>query len=271
MKGKKSTILLILIFVIGLSLLLYPSVSNYWNSFRESRALAGYVGAVAHLDEKEYQAILSEARGYNETLLDMTNRFSVIEERSHERYMKALSVNEDGIMGYVAVKKLGISLPIYHTTDDSVLQHGIGHLEGSSLPVGGTGTHCVISGHRGLPSAKLFSDLDRLEVGDTFVLNVLEETMTYEVDQIRIVLPEDTEELAIDPMKDYCTLFTCTPYGINSHRMLVRGHRVENEADLLRIRADALKVDTVIVAAFLAIPLLLIALAIMLFQPQKKK
>lgn len=271
MKGKKSTIVLIFIFAIGLSLLLYPSVSNYWNSFRESRALAGYVGAVAQLDDKEYEAILSDARGYNEALMDRPNRFNEVDEREHEQYMKLLSVNDDGIMGYVVIKKINVSLPIYHTTSDAVLQHGIGHLEGSSLPVGGYGTHAVISGHRGLPSARLFTDLDQLEVGDTFILNILEETLTYEVDQIRIVLPEDTEELAIDPAKDYCTLFTCTPYGINSHRMLIRGHRVENEADALRIQSDALKMDTVLVAAFLAIPLLLIALFIMLFQPKKKR
>lgn len=271
MKNKKSTIIMVLALVVGLSLLLYPTLSNWWNSFRQSRVVSSYVGEVASLDDETYERLLSEANSYNETLIGKSNRFSVFTEREHTRYENALKINDLGVMGYVSVPKIDVTLPIYHGTDDAILQHSIGHLEGSSLPVGGESTHCVLSGHRGLPSARLFTDLDKMEVGDTFVLNILDETLTYEVDQIRIVLPEEVEELEIAEGKDYCTLLTCTPYGINSHRMFVRGHRVGNEVSGVRIAADAIRVEYIIVAVVIAIPMLIVALAVMLASPKKKR
>ena len=212
-----------MVFLVGLSLLLYPTVSDYWNSLHQSRAIASYAGQVAGLDDEVYEALWAEAEAYNETLPDKADRFNMSEEELEE-YQTYLSVSGTNVIGYIEIDKIGCYLPIYHGTDESVLQVGVGHLEGSSLPVGGPGTHCVISGHRGLPSAKLFTDLDQMEVGDTFVLYVLDETLTYEVDQIRIVEPTEMSELAIVEGEDYCTLVTCTPYGINTHRLLVRGH-----------------------------------------------
>ena len=182
MKGKKTTILLLLVFLIGLSLLLYPSFSNYWNSFHQSRAIASYSGAISDLDEVSYEQYLAEARKYNEELLTVSNRFQPTEEE-HVRYEKLLDVTGTGIMGYIEIPSIDVSLPIYHGVEDSVLQIAVGHIEGSSLPVGGENTHCVLSGHRGLPSAKLFTDLDELTVGDIFMLHVLDEVLTYEVDQ----------------------------------------------------------------------------------------
>ncbi|MCI8609655.1 MAG: class C sortase [Firmicutes bacterium] len=271
MKKKNSTtIIMVLALVVGLSLLLYPTLSNWWNSFRQSRAVASYVGEVANLDDETYERLLSEAHSYNETLVGKDNRFVAITDREHERYENALKINDLGIMGYVDVPKINVTLPIYHGTDDSILQHSVGHIEGSSLPVGGESTHCALSGHRGLPSARLFTDLDKIEVGDTFILTILNETLTYEVDQIRIVLPEETDDLAIVEGEDYCTLITCTPYGVNSHRMLIRGHRAGNEVNSTRIPADAMRVEYIIVAAIIAIPMLLIAFALMMIRPKKK-
>lgn len=260
-KRKKtvSTIILILVFLVGLSLLLYPTVSDYWNSLHQSRAIASYAGQVAGLDDEVYEALWAEAEAYNETLPDKADRFNMSEEELEE-YQTYLSVSGTNVIGYIEIDKIGCYLPIYHGTDESVLQVGVGHLEGSSLPVGGPGTHCVISGHRGLPSAKLFTDLDQMEVGDTFVLYVLDETLTYEVDQIRIVEPTEMSELAIVEGEDYCTLVTCTPYGINTHRLLVRGHRIENEeaAAVVRVPADAMQIEPVTVAPLVAVPLLIL-------------
>ncbi len=231
MKQKKRsiipTIILILVFVIGLSLLLYPTVSDYWNSLHQSRAITGYTEQVADLDTETYEKLWAEAEAYNETLIYKTDRF-LPDDEELEAYNSYLAVPGTNVIGYVEIDKINCYLPIYHGTDESVLQIGVGHLEGSSLPTGGKGTHCVISGHRGLPSSKLFTDLDQLEEGDTFVLYVLDRTLTYEVDQITVVEPTDVDDLAIDTGEDYCTLMTCTPYGINTHRLLVRGHRVEN-------------------------------------------
>ena len=240
-------------------MLLYPTVSDYWNSLHQSRAIASYAGQVAGLDDEVYEALWAEAEAYNETLPDKADRFNMSEEELEE-YQTYLSVSGTNVIGYIEIDKIGCYLPIYHGTDESVLQVGVGHLEGSSLPVGGPGTHCVISGHRGLPSAKLFTDLDQMEVGDTFVLYVLDETLTYEVDQIRIVEPTEMSELAIVEGEDYCTLVTCTPYGINTHRLLVRGHRIENEeaAAVVRVPADAMQIEPVTVAPLVAVPLLIL-------------
>ncbi len=272
MKKRLSTILLLLIFLIGLSLLLYPTVSDYWNSLHQSRAIAEYAEQVADLDNDLYDALWDNAVAYNEALPDLPDRYSMTEEERAE-YEALLNVSGNGIIGYIEIPVIGCSLPIYHGTDDGVLQIAIGHVEGSSLPTGGVGTHCVLSGHRGLPSAKLFTDLDQMAEGDIFLLRVLDETLTYEVDQIRIVEPYELEDLAIDPEKDYCTLVTCTPYGINTHRLLVRGHRVDNqpEARAVRVTADAMQIEPVIVAPLVAAPMLLILLIVLLVKTRRKK
>lgn len=260
MKRHASTLLLIVIFLIGLSLLLYPSFSDWWNSFHQSRAVASYVGTVANLDNEKYQRMWDEAQAYNGELAEKSMNLQLTEEEA-AAYDKLLDVSGTGIMGYVDIPKIKVTLPVYHGTDEAVLQVAVGHIAGTSLPVGGESSHCVISGHRGLPRARLFTDIDRLVVGDTFTLNVLDNVLTYEVDQIRIVLPEEVENLAIEEGKDYCTLVTCTPYGINSHRLLVRGHRIETKASSIRVTADALQVENTTVAVCLAVPMLL-ALAI---------
>lgn len=270
-KGSLSTILLVFLFFIGLSLLLYPSFSDYWNSLHQTRAIADYAEKVADLDDNRYEALLEAAQRYNEALALKEDRFKISDEEMAE-YTALLNVSGNGILGYIEIPKIGCSLPIYHGTDETVLQIAIGHITGTSLPVGGVGTHSVVSGHRGLPSAKLFSDLDELAVGDQFLLRVLDETLTYEVDQILIVWPYEMEALDIDPEQDYCTLVTCTPYGINSHRLLVRGHRVENqeEAKTVRVTADALQIEPVIVAPMVAAPMLFVLLILLLI-PKKKK
>ena len=253
-----TTILLVLILLTGMSLLLYPTVSDYWNSFHQSQAIASYVEAVAEIDNTDYEKMWQEAVAYNEKLKDNSGRWTPTDEELEE-YERLLNVSETGIMGYIEIPKIKVSLPIYHGTDEAILQIAIGHIPGSSLPVGGKGTHCVVSGHRGLPSAKLFTDLDQLEEGDLFMMRILDETLTYEVDQVRIVEPEELSDLEIDEDKDLCTLVTCTPYGINSHRLLVRGHRVENlKEDTIRVTADAQQIDPVMVAPAVAVPLILL-------------
>jgi len=272
-KSKFSTIILILIFLAGLSLLLYPTVSDYWNSLHQTRAIAQYAEQVADLDNELYEQIWAEAQNYNNTLIQKADRYEMSDEERLE-YESILNVTGNGIIGYIEIPLIGCSLPIYHGTDENVLQIAVGHVEGSSLPVGGAGSHCVLSGHRGLPSAKLFTDLDKLTVGDTFILSILDETLTYEVDQVLIVLPYEMDPLDIQPDKDYCTLVTCTPYGVNSHRMLVRGHRVENEevARTVRVTADAMQIEPVFVAPLVAAPMLLILLIVLLIpkKPGKK-
>lgn len=253
-----TTILLVLILLTGVSLLLYPTVSDYWNSFHQSQAIASYVEAVAEIDNTDYEKMWQEAVAYNEKLKENSGRWTPTDEELEE-YERLLNVSDTGIMGYIEIPKIKVSLPIYHGTDEAILQIAIGHIPGSSLPVGGKGTHCVVSGHRGLPSAKLFTDLDQLEEGDLFMMRILDETLTYEVDQVRIVEPEELSDLEIDEDKDLCTLVTCTPYGINSHRLLVRGHRVENlKEDTIRVTADAQQIDPVMVAPAVAVPLILL-------------
>ena len=267
---KASNIVLVIIFLIGLSLLLYPTVSDYWNSFRQTRAIAGYVEAVAEIDDIDYQAILEDARAYNQSLVGNKKRY-IFSEQEHKKYESLLNISGNGIMGYIEIPSIGVSLPIYHGVEDTILQVAVGHIEGSSLPVGGLGTHCVVSGHRGLPSAKLFTDLDKLVEGDTFLLQVLDEVLTYEVDQIHIVEPQEVDFLDIEKDKDLCTLITCTPYGVNSHRLLVRGHRIENQenADLGRVTADAVQIEPVLVAPAIGVPVLLLLLAGMLLKDCK--
>lgn len=271
-KRDFSTVILILVFLVGLSLLLYPSVSDYWNSFHQSRAIATYAEQVANIDNDIYAQLWEDARAYNQTLVGKQNRFQISEEE-RETYESLLNVGGNGIIGYIEIAKIGCSLPIYHGTDEGVLQIAVGHIEGTSLPTGGESTHCVVSGHRGLPSAKLFTDLDKLIAGDTFVLRVLDETLTYEVDQILIVEPYELDALAIEEGRDYCTLVTCTPYGINTHRLLVRGHRVANaeEAVQIRVTADAIQIEPLLIAPLVAVPMLLILLVVLLVSTRKKR
>ena len=209
------------------------------------------------MDAEEYERMWNDAVEYNKALLSKSNRYNMTDEQRKE-YESVLDVTGTGIMGYIEIPSIDVSLPIYHGTNESVLQIAIGHIESSSLPVGGIGTHCVISGHRGLPSAKLFTDIDQLQNGDRFMIQVLDRTLTYEVDQVRIVLPSELQDLEIDPNQDYCTLVTCTPYGVNTHRLLVRGHRVENEKGQANVTAEAIQFEPVIMAPLIAAPLLLI-------------
>ncbi len=271
MKKHLSAILLFLIFFIGLSLLLYPSFADWWNSFHQSRAVASYMEEVANIDDDQYEELWNAAWDYNQSLLDRPNTF-ILSDEQKAQYEQLLNVGNNGIMGYIEIPSINVTLPIYHGTDEAVLQIAVGHLEWTSLPVGGESSHCVLSGHRGLPSARLFTDLDQLEVGDTFLMYVLNEVLTYEVDQIRIVEPVETQDLLIEEGKDLCTLVTCTPYGINSHRMLVRGRRIDNieEEKVVRVTADAMLIEPVLVAPLVAAPMLL-ALLIALMLPKRKK
>lgn len=272
MKKHLSTIILILIFLMGLSLVLYPTVADYWNSLHQSRAIATYAEEVAHIDTEKYTAVWQKAVAYNQNMRERDNIFLLSEEQK-AAYDGLLNIGGNGVMGYIEIPAINVSLPVYHGTDEAVLQIAIGHLEWTSLPVGGESSHCVVSGHRGLPSAKLFTNLDQLVVGDTFLFRILDETLTYEVDQIKIVLPHETDALHIEEGKDLCTLVTCTPYGINSHRMLVRGHRVENAeiAKVIRVTADAMQIEPLIVAPLVAVPILLVLLLMVLFSGKKKE
>lgn len=260
-KVSFSTVLLVVIFFLGLALLLYPSVSDWWNSFHQSQAIVNYTEAVSRLSAEQYDLFWSEARDYNASLLKRPNGYLLSEEQ-REKYTKLLNLANDGIMGYIEIPSISCSLPIYHGTEESVLQVGIGHLDWTSLPAGGSSSHCVLSGHRGLPSATLFTHLDKLAVGEIFMLRVLDEILTYEIDQILIVEPDQTSDLLIAEGEDYCTLLTCTPYGINSHRLLVRGTRIENvrESNAVRVVANATRVEPLIVAPAVASPFLLFTL-----------
>lgn len=270
-KGNFITPLLIMILLAGLSLLLYPAASNYWNSFHQTRAIAGYWEEVANMDTETYDRLWQEANAYNASLLTRSNTYLLSGEQKAE-YARLLDVSGQGIMGYIEIPEINVSLPIYHGTEDSVLQVAVGHLDWTSLPVGGESSHCVLSGHRGLPSAKLFTNLDKLQEGDTFALRVLDEILTYEVDQILIVEPQDTDALEIEEGKDYCTLVTCTPYGINTHRLLVRGRRMDNveAAKTVRVTADATRIEPLLVAPIVAIPILS-ALLISMLLPKRTK
>lgn len=271
-KGDLITIVLVLFLLVGLSLMLYPAVSDYWNSFHQSRAIATYAAQVSLIDDNTYKQLWEKAAAYNQTLFCKTNRYFMTDEE-REEYNGLLDISGSGIIGYIEIPEINCSLPIYHSTDAAVLQIAVGHIEGTSLPVGGESTHCVISGHRGLPSARLFTDLDKLENGDIFMIRVLNETLTYEVDQIRIVLPTDLSDLDIVRGADYCTLVTCTPYGINTHRLLVRGHRIENEeeADTIHVTADAVQIKPLLVAPAVAVPVLIVLLIILLLPKRSKK
>lgn len=271
MKKHLTTVIFLLIFIAGLSLMLYPTVSDRWNRMHQTRAITAYAEAAASLDDAEYEKILADAHAYNEALAARGSSVELAAEKK-EQYTSVLNITGHGIMGYIDIPKIDCHLPIYHGTSEGVLQTAVGHLEGSSLPVGGESTHCVLSGHRGLPSARLFTDLDQMLVGDQFMVCVLDEVLTYEVDQILVVLPEETEALAIVPGGDFCTLVTCTPYGVNSHRMLVRGRRTNmlSEEEAQRITADAMQIETPLVVSVAAAPMILL-LTVLLIQGARRR
>ena len=274
-KTKKShrgtNLLLALIFIVGLGLLSYPTLSDYWNSFHQSRAIISYEERVANLDTEKYEAILNSALDYNKTLAEKGNQWAQ-SETELERYNDELNVDGTGSIGIISIPKLNLTLPMYHGTSEAVLQTSIGHLEGSSLPVGSPhpnaenynvvsyASHCLLSGHRGLPSARLFSDLNNMEIGDVFYLTVLDQMLTYQVVDIFVVEPSDSSKSLLEPGMDLCTLITCTPYGINTHRLLVRGRRIMNEKKIydVRVSSDAVKIDAVYVAPFIAAPVLVL-------------
>ncbi len=245
MKKNISTVIIVLAMLTGLSLLLYPTVSDYWNSMRQSKAIAGYIEQTNSLDDARIEKMLKDAREYNKTLVNQENRYKLT-DAEYAEYSRLLDAGENGIIGYIDIPEINVKLPIYHGTDESVLQVAVGHIAGSSLPVGGKSTHCVLSGHRGLPSAKLFSNIDRLVEGDVFTLNVLNETLYYQVDQILTVEPDELEALEIEKGKDYCTLVTCTPYGVNTHRLLVRGSRIDGISSA-KVMADAIQIEKYLV------------------------
>lgn len=273
--GNASTIILVAIFFVGLCVLLYPTVSDFWNEKRQSQAIVNYDDLIVDLTPEDYSEYFSKADSYNQKIRNMSFPF-MNHKNIAEEYYSTLDVNGDGMMGYITIEKIKVQLPIYHGTSDKVLNSAAGHVEGSSLPVGGESTHSVLSAHRGLPSAKLFTNLDKVEVGDVFTIRILDKTITYQVDQILIVLPHETEALNIVSGEDYCTLVTCTPYGINTHRMLVRGTRIESiEPDrVINVITEAYQIDPLIVTPAVAAPmlgLLLIVLLVKSRNPNKKK
>ena len=265
-----TTALLCLLFLTGVGLIAYPTFSDWWNSFPQSRAIMSYAEAVSDMGNAEYDRLIGEAEAYNRALSRTGVLWRMTEEQKEE-YRQELAFNNAGIMGYLDIPKIRVSLPVYHGISESVLQTSIGHIEGTSLPVGGEGSHCVLSGHRGLPSARLFTDLDRLQPGDTWTLTVLNETLTYECDQVLVVLPEDVSPIRIFPGQDYCTLLTCTPYGINTHRLLVRGHRTRNAQGDAKVVADAIQIQTIYTAPFFAVPVLLLLFFRFMLTPVKRR
>ena len=256
--------------LIGVGLLLYPSVANYWNSFHQTQAIMSYNDAVSQMDTQDYKKILDDAKEYNKKLGQSGIQWVMTDAQKAE-YQKQLKVGGTEVMGYVSIPKIHVKLPMYHGTEEAVLQTSIGHLEQTSLPVGGKNSHCSVSGHRGLPSARLFTDIVDLKEGDTWTMTVLNETVTYEVDQIRIVEPQDLSNLQIEKKKDFATLITCTPYGINTHRLLVRGHRIPNADGDANLTADAIQIEPIYIAPFLAAPILLALLAILLISTRRAR
>jgi len=269
-RRNKVTVILLLMFTVGVGLILYPSFSDWWNSFHQTRAIMSYSAEVAHMDSAKYDALIEGAQEYNKNLARDGIKWLMTDE-DRDRYNNTLRFNDSGSMGYIDIPKIHVTLPIYHGVSENVLQTAIGHLEQTSFPVGGKGSHCALSGHRGLTSARLFTDLDKLVEGDTWTLTILNEILTYECDQIRVVEPSDVSDLKIWQGKDYCTLVTCTPYGINTHRLLVRGHRIDNAQGETRVAADAIQIDTIYTAPFFAIPVVLMLILLVFLLPGKKQ
>lgn len=270
-KNHWTSIILIVVFAVGISLLLYPTLSDMWNSRSHTRAIVNYVESVDLMKTEELQELREQAQRYNNNLLKKISRWHP-DGAEHAEYMNLLNPSANSIMAYLSIPKISVSLPVYHTTDETVLQKAVGHFEGSSLPVGGESTHSVLSGHRGLPSALLLTDLDKMLIGDVFQIKVLEETLTYEIDQILITEPGDISALDIIDGEDYCTIATCTPYGINTQRLLVRGHRIETDEEyVIDVTGDAMRIDSALVAPFIAAPILLVLLVVLLVKTNKKK
>ncbi|MBE6677713.1 MAG: class C sortase [Ruminococcaceae bacterium] len=268
-KRRWTTFLLLFIFFLGLSIMLYPALSNYWNSKTQSQAINDYEAMLKAMNDEDYTEYFNAAAEYNKALASLD--FPLKEYGKIKGYNEILSLNSSGMMGYVSISKIGIELPLYHGTSQEVLNVAIGHLQGSSFPIGGESTHAVVSAHRGLPGAKLFTDLDRLEIGDTFTVTILNQTLAYQVDQIRIVQPNDASEMAIIEGGEHCTLLTCTPYGVNTERLLVRGTRVDTiEHRTIYVSTDAYQIDTLIVTPIVALPILFVLMMIVLFKPVKK-
>ncbi|MCD7889275.1 MAG: class C sortase [Oscillospiraceae bacterium] len=272
-KKSRSTGILVGILILGLAIAIYPTFSDWWNTRVQTRAVIDYDESVSTIDENEYEAYFEAAEAYNEAVRELGSSYAIVNYDELEGYEDLLDVTGTGIMGYITIEKINVMLPIYHGTSSAVLQAGAGHLEGTSLPIGGESTHSVISAHRGLPSASLFTNLDQLEIGDTFTITVLNEVLTYEVDQITIVEPTELEDIYIVDGQDYCTLMTCTPYGVNTHRLLVRGKRIATDAvkKTIKVTAEAYKIDSVIVAVCVAIPLIIILFILISLPVRKKK
>ena len=268
MKKSKIGILLVLMLFVGVCGLLYPSVSQYWNSKTQSKVVENYQEILDSLKPEDYEAYFQEADAYNGALSEL--RYPLTDYPALRDYDYILNINGNGIMGYISIPKLGVELPIYHGISTEVLNVACGHLEGTSLPVGGENTHSVLSAHRGLPHARLFTDLDMMELGDTFQITVLDRTLTYQVDQIKVVRPDEIDDIQIIAGEDHCTLLTCTPYGINSHRLLVRGTRIENAAPKLYVTSDAYKIDSLVATPAVAAPILLILLIILMVKYRDK-
>ena len=269
MKKHKTTFIMVLSFFIGLLVLLYPSISDFYNEKHQSKAIVDYESLLLDYQQEDYTNLFKEAREYNNKLSSLKE--PLITHNTINNYNNILNINNNGMMGYLTIDKIKVELPIYHGTSTDVLSNAVGHLEGTSLPVGGTSTHSVLSAHRGLPTSKLFTDLDKLEVGDTFNITILNEVLTYEIDKITIVKPNEVEELTIYPNEDYVTLLTCTPYGINTHRLLVRGKRVETITDKKTyITTECFKIDRLIVMPIVAIPIIFTLLLIIIFKPIEK-
>lgn len=269
MKKNKTTLIMVLFFFIGLAILLYPSISNFYNQKVQSKAIIDYESILNNIKKEDYTDYFNKADEYNKKLLSMKR--PLLTYKNIKNYNKILNLNDHGMMGYLTIDKIKVELPIYHGTSADVLNKAVGHLEGTSLPVGGKGTHSVLSAHRGLPSFKLFTDLDKLEIGDTFVINILDRTITYQVDKITIVKPNQVNDLKIDKDGDYVTLLTCTPYGINTHRLLVRGKRIENEAKKTFITTEGFRISTLVVMPLVALPIIFGLLLIILIKPINKK
>ena len=268
--GRASVILYIILLMIGTGLLLYPTLSNYYNTFHQSKAITQYAEITKELSAEEIEALTKDAKEYNKALITDNTRWKMTDEE-RKIYNNILDISGTGVMGYIEIPKVNISLPIYHGTSNEVLQIAVGHVEGSSFPIGGTGTHTVLSGHRGLPSAKLFTDLDKMEEGDCFYIKVLNEVLTYQIDQILIVEPNNMDSLEIDPTQDYCTLVTCTPYGVNSHRMLIRGKRIETiEEKNFIVSNEAIQIEPRIVMPFILAFLCIIYILFLIFKPKRK-
>ena len=268
MKNNRIGILLVLMLFVGVCGLLYPSVSQYWNSKTQTRAVENYQEILNSLKPEDYEVYFQEANEYNAALNELKS--PLIDYRELSGYNAILNINGNGIMGYISIPKLGVELPLYHGISAEVLNIACGHLEGTSLPIGGESTHCVLSAHRGLPHAKLFTELDKMELGDTFTVTVLDRTVTYQVDQIKVVRPDEINDIQIVPGEDLCTLLTCTPYGINSHRLLVRGTRIENAAPVLHVTSNAYRIDSLVATPIVAAPILLILLIVLMVKYRDK-